>query len=91
MFYAPWCGHCKSMKKDYALAARRLADGGHASARLATVDATVQTALSRRFDVRGFPTLRHFTRGALDPEPYDRRRTADDLVDYMTNRRRDEL
>lgn len=38
-FYAPWCGHCKSMKEDYEAAAEEL----KGKAILAEVDATIET------------------------------------------------
>ena len=47
MFYAPWCGHCKTMKPAFTTAAEKLkADG--VVAKLAAVDATVERALGER-------------------------------------------
>jgi len=91
MFYAPWCGHCKSMKSDYALAAKMMKKKGIAG-RLATVDATVQTGLQNRFEIRGFPTIRYFRNGH-NIAAYERKRKADDIVAFMTNppRSKDEL
>ena len=83
MFYAPWCGHCKSMKADYALAARRIKDKNIVG-ELVTVDATVQTGLQQRFEIRGFPTLRYFRKGQ-NVSAYERKRKADDIVDFMSN------
>lgn len=77
------CGHCKSMKADYALAAKRMKDLKIDGA-LVTVDATAQTGLQNRFEIRGFPTLRYFRKGR-NVAPYEKARKADALVDFMRN------
>ncbi|XP_037092879.1 protein disulfide-isomerase A5-like [Pollicipes pollicipes] len=81
MFYAPWCGHCKRMKPAYAEAAAKLAEAGVPGV-LATVDATVQRGLHNRFDVRGFPTLKHFRHGKFVSD-YTGERTTEALVAHM--------
>ena len=56
-FYAPWCGHCKSLKGPYAEAATKLkeleVEGGLV---LAKVDATVEKTLATEYDIKGFPS-----------------------------------
>jgi len=81
MFYAPWCGHCKSMKADYSKAAKQLTEE-NVSHVLATVDATVETELAKRFEIRGYPTLKFFRRGQM-VEDYRGGRTKTDLVTYI--------
>ena len=92
MFYAPWCGHCKAMKADYAKAAKQLTEE-NISHVLATVDATVETQLAKRFDIRGYPSLKFFRRGQ-QVEDYRGGRTTTDLVTYIREKAgqvRDEL
>ena len=59
MFYAPWCGHCKRMKPEYAKAALSMKEKG-VSGKLAAVDTTVHRALGQRFEIRGYPTILYF-------------------------------
>jgi protein disulfide-isomerase-like protein len=62
-FYAPWCGHCKSLKPTYekVCTAFKYESGvavGH-------MDATKHTA-GEAYGVKGFPTLKFFPKGKND-------------------------
>lgn len=58
-FYAPWCGHCKSLAPEYVKAAERLRNN-EPSYNIAKVDATANDELAQRFGIKGFPTLFFF-------------------------------
>eukprot|EP00735_Rhodelphis_limneticus_P009001 TRINITY_DN2459_c0_g2::TRINITY_DN2459_c0_g2_i1::g.8740::m.8740 TRINITY_DN2459_c0_g2::TRINITY_DN2459_c0_g2_i1::g.8740 ORF type:complete len:492 (+),score=192.22,sp/P55059/PDI_HUMIN/37.23/4e-88,Thioredoxin/PF00085.15/1.5e-29,Thioredoxin/PF00085.15/8.6e+02,Thioredoxin/PF00085.15/9.4e-26,Thioredoxin_6/PF13848.1/0.00054,Thioredoxin_6/PF13848.1/3.9e-22,Thioredoxin_6/PF13848.1/2.2e+02,Thioredoxin_6/PF13848.1/8.5e+02,Thioredoxin_2/PF13098.1/1.8e-08,Thioredoxin_2/PF13098.1/2.9e+03,Thioredoxin_2/PF13098.1 len=77
-FFAPWCGHCKSMKDDYEQAATEL----KGKALLAEVDATEDPELGQRFGVNGYPTIRLFVRGEVVAD-YQGARNAESFVKYM--------
>lgn len=65
-FYAPWCGHCKSMAPGYSKLAQRMKTQENGVA-IAKVDATIETALAEKFGIKGFPTLKLF----IDGQPVD--------------------
>lgn len=54
------CGHCKRMKSAYIEAANALLDTAHV---LAAVDCTVQVKTAAKYDITGYPTIKHFQDG----------------------------
>lgn len=79
-FYAPWCGHCKSLAPEYAAAAKNLSTKTPPRF-LAKVDATVAEKTAKRFGVEGYPTLKWFADGK-DTE-YGGGRTADTITSWI--------
>jgi len=82
-FYAPWCGHCKSLAPEYVKAAQQLADT-NPNVKLAKIDCTVEKDLASKYDIKGFPTLKFFSK-SLGGEPiaYEAGRTAPDIVNWL--------
>ena len=82
-FYAPWCGHCKSLAPEYEKAATQLKDA-KSEVKLAKIDATVEKDLGQKFGVQGYPTLLWFANG--EKSDYKGGRTADTIVSWISKR-----
>lgn len=82
MFYAPWCGHCKKLKPEYAKAAELLR-GEDPPIALAKVDCTEGGKdTCGKFSVSGYPTLKIFKNGEVSQE-YSGPREANGIAKYM--------
>lgn len=79
-FFAPWCGHCKSLAPEYAKAAEILS-ATTPRVRLATVDATIEKALADQHRIEGYPTLKIFRDGKV--YDYDGPREASGIAEFM--------
>ncbi|XP_040204526.1 protein disulfide-isomerase A6 isoform X1 [Rana temporaria] len=78
-FFAPWCGHCKSLEPEWAAAAAEVAEQTKGKIKLGAVDATVHQGLASRYGIRGFPTIKIFQKGE-EPIDYEGGRTKADIV-----------
>lgn len=75
-FYAPWCGHCKSLTPEWKKAASAL----KGIAKLGAVDADEHGSFAGRFGVQGFPTIKVFAGDKSKPTDYNAARTAQAIV-----------
>ena len=87
-FYAPWCGHCKKAKPEYAAAADRVSSNKVA---LAAVDCTDESNkdVCEEYEVRGYPTIYYFSYLKTSFK-YMGGRTEDAFVAFMENPREQE-
>jgi len=79
-FFAPWCGHCKSLAPTWDELGNSFSDP---SVVIAKVDADAHRSLGQRFDISGFPTLKFFPLGSKTPSDYESGRDLDSLVDFV--------
>lgn len=83
-FYAPWCGHCKSLEPEWAIAGDTFLPDDDVL--LGAVDATENTGLADRYGVAGYPTIKYFPKGSTEAEDYKGGRTADTIVPHINQK-----
>jgi len=84
-FYAPWCGHCKTLAPIYEeLASSFVSFSDKVS--IAKVDADEHKTLGKRFGVQGFPTLKWFNGNSDKPEDYTGGRDLESLSKWITEK-----
>ena len=84
-FYAPWCGHCKSLAPQWAKAAAEL----KGKVKLGALDATVHTVKAGQYGIQGFPTIKFFPGGPKTQssvEEYDGGRSSSDIVNWALSK-----
>ena len=79
-FYAPWCGHCKSMAPAYSKLAERMKNEKDGVA-IGKVDATVESELASKYNVQGFPALKFFING--EPVDYQGGREEETMFNWL--------
>jgi protein disulfide-isomerase A6 len=78
-FYAPWCGHCKTLAPEWEEAAQKLSG----NVKLGMVDATVHESIAQTYQIKGFPTIKLFPAGPKKtPQDYQGPRDAQGIVEY---------
>ena len=80
-FYAPWCGHCKSLEPIYKKLGQKYKN--EKSLVIAKIDATAND-FPPEYKVEGFPTIYFAPPGKKStPMKYDGDRTLDGLSKYL--------
>ncbi|KAL0387359.1 UNVERIFIED_CONTAM: putative protein disulfide-isomerase A6 [Sesamum radiatum] len=80
-FYAPWCGHCKKLAPEYEKLGASFKKAK--SVLIGKVDCDEHKSLCSKYGVSGYPTLKWFPAGSLEPKKYDGARTAEALAAYV--------
>ncbi|XP_067093619.1 protein disulfide isomerase family A, member 7 [Osmerus mordax] len=80
-FYAPWCGHCKSLEPKYIELGEKLSADPNVV--LAKMDATAND-VPLPYDVQGFPTIYFAPAGLKDqPRRYEGGREVNDFINFL--------
>lgn len=84
-FFAPWCGHCKTLAPIYEQLAEDFAFAKD-KVIIAKVDADAEKTLGKRFGVQGFPTLKFFNGKDETPEDYSSGRDLESLTEFIASK-----
>jgi protein disulfide-isomerase A6 len=83
-FYAPWCGHCKSLAPIYDKLATVYKPDSHVV--IAKVDADKHKELATKYGVSGYPTLIFFPKTDKAGVKYEAGRDLKDFVAYLNEK-----
>lgn len=94
LYYAPWCGHCKSFMPNWNIVCEKMAmEDPTLDVKLVKVDCDLvrgneHEKLGHNPNVNGYPTLRVYKKNSNDPdyqgEEYPGTRDPNDIMNYLS-------
>lgn len=84
-YYAPWCGHCKSLAPIYEKVADAFVEQKD-TVLIAKVNADKNKELGQKAGVRGFPTLKWYPAGSIEAEEFNSGRDLDSIAKLVTEK-----
>lgn len=84
-FFAPWCGHCKTLAPVFEELAGTFAHAKN-KVHISKVDADSERSLGQRFGISGFPTLKWFDGKSDQPVDYQGGRDLESLVEFVSEK-----
>lgn len=84
-FFAPWCGHCKTLAPIYEQLAQDFSSQKD-KITIAKVDADAEKSLGKRFGIQGFPTIKYFDGKSDKPEDYNGGRDLESLTEFIAKK-----
>ncbi|XP_024967970.1 probable protein disulfide-isomerase A6 [Cynara cardunculus var. scolymus] len=82
-FYAPWCGHCKKLAPVFDILGTSVKKTK--SVLVGKVDCDENKELCTKYGISGYPSIKWFPEGSLEPKDYDGSRTAEAFAEYINN------
>lgn len=84
-FFAPWCGHCKTLAPVYEELGQAFAFAED-KVTIGKVDADEHRDLGKKYGVQGFPTLKWFDGKSNKPVEYNGGRDLESLSAFITDK-----
>lgn len=80
-FYAPWCGHCRSLHPEILKVSEHFRDND--KVKVAKIDCSVETKTCKEQKVSGYPTMRIFSGGRFVRQYKRPRRAHTDIIRFI--------
>ena len=82
-FYAPWCGHCKKMHKDWdeASSAVNIGENHMIKIDIGNKDDVKHSKIAEKYNIHSFPTILLLNNG-VKQEEYNGERSKEALISY---------
>ncbi|ORY86105.1 thioredoxin-like protein [Protomyces lactucae-debilis] len=83
-YFAPWCGHCKSLAPIFEKVAEDYEQDDDIV--IAKIDCDKYKTIGTRFGIQGFPTLKYFPAGDKTPVEYNSGRTEEAFLEFINEK-----
>jgi protein disulfide-isomerase-like protein len=83
LFYAPWCGHCKTAKPIF----EEFKESYNGPVEIIAIDCDENKEIAKKYGIQGFPTFKYFPNGLEGAsQDYNGERTADDFKEFLSDK-----
>ncbi|CAO1633660.1 unnamed protein product [Parajaminaea phylloscopi] len=85
-FYAPWCGHCKTLAPVYESVAKVFDNDDDCVVAQMDADNADHRHIAEQYGVQSYPTIKFFPKGSTEPEAYQGGRSEAAFIDFLNSK-----